>query len=402
MDYLKDKTFWNWIDTHISYDPNDLALRYAHKNEWIDFAILQVHCRQKSAKKLEETLHHSRFVFPTLLSSEQSTSDSIANFHASLVNGGSVVLDMTCGLGIDSFHIAQNASSVLAIDINPDVIRAANHNAKVLDINNMGFVCCDSEYYVKQTNRHFDAVFIDPSRRSSDNKRLFALEDCQPNVVTLMPRLLEISDRILVKMSPMLDVTSVFNGLPDITDIYAVGTTSECKEIVAIVESRRCHTPSDVSYHAVTICPDRGKSDFSFSKSDESSAKVSFVSEVNDGFLYVPYPSTAKLMPHKLLSDRFGLLKLHNNSHLYYSEEFKDCFPCEIFRIKEILPFNKTTIRSLKAKYPKINISTRNFPLSPQELQSRLKTKDGGDFYLFATTIFDSSKVLIITSKSEC
>ena len=396
--YLNDEIFWDWIYSHINDDPKELSLRFAHSSPWVDFAIVQIECRQKSSRKLNTTLNNSFFTFPTLLSAEQSTSDALARFHASLVPIGSSVLDMTCGLGIDCFHICRRANSVTAIDINPDIVKIANYNAKLLKISNLNLISCDSVDYVKQTDHHFDVIFVDPARRSSTNRRLFALADCQPNIVSLLPLLMEIADRIIIKMSPMLDATAVINELSNVSDIYAIGTPTECKELVAVIDSSQSES-SDVQRHAVTIAATGDLSDFSFSENEEITSTPTMLAETPAKFLYVPSPSVAKLMPYRLLSARFSLEKLGPNTHLYHSTSIVTDFPGARYAIIETLSFDKATIKSFATKYPKINISTRSFPLSPDELRKRLKTKDGGSLFLFACTLADSSKVLIVAEK---
>ncbi|MBR5436628.1 MAG: RsmD family RNA methyltransferase [Muribaculaceae bacterium] len=396
MIYLDDEIF-DWIESHLDDDPKSLALKFSGKANWIPFAVTQIECRKHSANKLSETLKNRRFVFPTLLSAEQSTSDIVASFHASLIPEGSSVLDLTCGLGIDTFHFAQKAKSVIAVEKDSEIFEALNNNIKSLNISNMLVVNEDCKEYLKNCTTNFDIVYIDPARRSRSGGRVYALSDCQPNVVELLDMIRNISNCLIIKMSPMLDSMSIINELGCVTDIYAIGTHSECKELVAVVKFD--HNKEIVTKnHAITL-NDNELSAFEYTNKEERSSATVFSQPSVGEFLLVPYPSVSKLMPFRLLSARFNVGKLNVNSHLYQSKTLVADFPGQHFLIRQILPFDKATIKTFCRNYSKVNIATRNFPLTPDELRKRLKTKDGGDIYLFVTTLSDSSKVLILTSK---
>lgn len=195
----------------------------------------------------------------------------------------------------------------------------------------------------------------------------------------------------------MLDAASVIDELGCVTDIYAIGTHSECKELVAVVKFDK-NEEIAAKIHAITL-NDNNLSAFEYMPEEERASATVFSQPSVGEFLLVPYPSVSKLMPFRLLSARFNVGKLNVNSHLYQSKTVVADFPGQHFLIRQILPFDKATIKTFCRNYSKVNIATRNFPLTPDELRKRLKTKDGGDIYLFATTLYDSSKVLILTSK---
>lgn len=400
MVYLNDEIF-DWIERHLDDDPKSLALKYSGKADWIPFAVTQIECRKRSSKKLSETLKNRRFVFPSLLSAEQSTSDLVASFHASLISGCSSVLDLTCGLCIDAFHIAESAKSVTAIDINPSAVECARHNATILGIDNIDVVCKDCAQFLQAHNDKYDVVFIDPARRSSSGGRVYALSDCQPDVVKLMPLIKREAKRLIIKMSPMLDPQQIIKELPNIKRLYSIGTSNECKELVAEIIFDEAN--DDIELQAVTMqgSYDEGGEKMTFYLNDEISSSLTYQTPLPGNFLYVPYPSVSKLMPFKLLSERFGIGKLAVNSHIYASPVYTEQFPGHIYNIESVVPFTKAEIKKFSAQYPQINIATRNFMLSPEELRKRLKTKDGGNHYLFATTLQDSNKVLIVCTRRK-
>ena len=392
-----NEDIFDWIESHLDDDPKSLALKFSGKADWIPFAVTQIECRKRSANKLSKTLKNRRFVFPTLLSAEQSTSDTVASFHASLIPEGSTVLDLTCGLGIDAFHFTEKAKSVTAVEMNSEIFEALRSNIKSLNISNISVVNEDCQEYLKNCTKNFDIVYIDPARRSRSGGRVYALSDCQPNVVGMLDMIRNITNCLIIKMSPMLDATSVIEELGCVTDIYAIGTHSECKELVAVFKFDK-NEEIATKIHAITL-NDNNLSAFEYIAEEERASTPLYSQPSVGEYLLVPYPSVSKLMPFRLLSERFNVGKLNVNSHLYQSKTVVVDFPGQHFLIRKILPFDKTTIKSFSINYPKVNIATRNFPLTPDELRKRLKTKDGGDIYLFATTLSDSSKVLILTSK---
>jgi tRNA/tmRNA/rRNA uracil-C5-methylase (TrmA/RlmC/RlmD family) len=228
---------YKWIEEHQDEDASKLRLRY-HKQmtDELDFAILQIECRRKASKKLPETLQNKHFIFPTTLSAEQCTSDLLSSFHATLIEDGVSMVDLTCGLGIDVYHFAQGAKSITAVERNLDIAQAVMYNAGILGFSNINVQNTDCCEFIRNTEHHFDVAFIDPARRGNSGKRLFALSDCEPNVTAILDDIKEKCDKLIIKASPMLDISQVIRDLPGVTEIYAIGTPQECKEIVAIVD----------------------------------------------------------------------------------------------------------------------------------------------------------------------
>lgn len=384
-------------------DFNKLRLKHHGCPEKL-WEILQEECRYKTAKKLPETLKNPEFTFPSLAVAEMATSDAVAKVHANMINDGDTVLDMTCGLGIDSFHLASKAGNVTAIEIDPESYRAAIHNAKALNLNNISIVEGDSVAWLDANNETFDVIFIDPARRDSAG-RYFALKDCQPDVTTAFPLLLSRCDKLIIKCSPMLSIDAAKKELGVDCDIVVIGTPKECKEVVFVIDGNRSanintETASKKAVRCVTI----GHDEFLFYPDDEKDMNVEYSTPEKGGYIYEAYPAVMKGGGYRTLANRFGLYKLHPNTHLYYSEKDIAGFPGEKFNILEILPSSKQTYKDFAKKYPKINVATRNFPLSAPELVKKLKVKEGGDKMVFGVTVSDGDKLLIVTDmgvKSE-
>lgn len=383
-----------WIEEHRDCDTNKLRLSCRKKEDAsvFEFAIMQIECRKKASKKLNYTLQSPNFIFPTNLSAEQCTSDELAEFHATLIDEGETILDMTAGLGIDAFHLAQKAKHVTAIDLNEDVAQALSINAMALNIDNFTAINADSVDYLKNNSEHFDTIFIDPARRGDGGKRLFALADCQPNVVELLDIIKQHCDKLIVKASPMLDATQVLRELPNCSDLYAIGTRQECKELVAVIDFKKPkYTPT---LHCIT-----GGNEFSYTQTIESNSIIKYGNISEEMFLYEPHPAVMKMQPIKTLSERFNTIKLHQNTHIYVSAKIITDFPGDCYKINKIYPFSSRIIKNVAKDYPRANIAVRNFIMSADELRKRLKIKDDNKYRLYGVTISNGERLLIVTSK---
>ncbi|MDE5687090.1 MAG: class I SAM-dependent methyltransferase [Paramuribaculum sp.] len=379
----------DWIETNAKADTAALRLKHAGDATVMD-AILQIDCRRKAATKLPDTLKCREFWFPTALSAEQCTSDALADFHSTLVRGDRV-LDMTCGLCIDAFHIAATGKHVTAIDINPEITEAARHNARALGIESFEAITADCTQWIQTTPSRFDTIFIDPARRGEGGKRIFALSDCTPDVVAMLPLLRQRCTRLIIKASPMLDIKSIVASLAQHCDIFVTGTRTECKEIVAVIDFDREY--ADTTVTAFTV----GAPAFTFALSEESSLSASFCEPAEGMFLYEPFPAMMKAGGFSSLCQRFGVNELAQNTHLFVSSSDIPDFPGERFIIKEILPFNKKTLKEISSTYTALDISARNFIIPAPELAKRLKIKQGGHLRLFAATT-QLGNTLMITS----
>lgn len=394
MEYGDD--FWKWVADHLEDDTAKLRLGMSKWNEpWIKSAILQVECRQKAAKKLPGLTSGRRFLFPTALSVEQSTSERLARFHSSMIAPGDSVVDLTAGLGVDAIALAQVASSVTAVEVDPLVASALKYNSAMLGLYNIYVVNDDCVSYLSSMDDKRDVVFIDPARRGEDGRRVFALSDCRPDVVSLLPMLDKHFERLIVKASPMLDVTATLRELPCTERIVALGTRSECKELLSVVDFQSGDS-SEAVIEAVTLFADGRDSRFCFTRDEELIATASYGTPSAGDCLFVPYPSTVKTAPFKLLSQRFELNKLSGNTHLYFSDSRREGFPGETFEIVEVLPYSSGIIKRFASRYPRINVAVRNFGMTAEALRSKLKVKDGGELRVIGATSLEGNRLLLV------
>jgi len=389
---------WEAVETLHNADVNRLRLSH-HGDRAMDSVITQIDCRQRASKKLGNTLKLApKFMFPSTISAEQCTSDALASVHARLCSGSHRVLDMTCGLGIDTFHIARMAGHVTACEINDETSQCAVHNAQLLGLQNVEIKTADSEEYLSGLKTDsFDCIFIDPARRGAYGKRLYALSDCKPDVARILPRLLEIAPRVVIKASPMLDISHTLGELTNVTDIMALGDRRECKELVAVCQRGY---DGNASIESITITGEDSLATFRFNIEEERKATPRAAIPAEYSWLYEPYPSVLKTGAFNVLATRYALEKMSANSHLYHSNERVDSFPGRIFHIKKIVPFNKKGIKEITTLLDKAEITTRNFPLSPEQLMSKLKIKSGGEKRIFATRTVNDKAILIITNQN--
>lgn len=302
---------------------------------------------------------------------------------------------MTAGLGIDTFHIAHRASSVTAIDIDPDVAEALACNAEALGLPNVESVCTDSVQYLHDTQRRFDTIFIDPARRGQGGKRLFALADCNPDVTALLPMLADRCHKLIIKASPMLDICHTLEEIPCATHLYVTGTRHECKELVIVCDFN-APAPSTPAVTALTIDGETSAT-FTFTYAEEHTTEPSIAEPKAGQILYEPYPALLKSGAFRLLCPRFGCTKPHQNSHLYMADRPVADFPGTPYIIDDVIPFSSSEIRRIRERITSASIATRNFILSADELRRKLKLKEDPRRRIIGTTT-QSGRILITTS----
>lgn len=360
------------------------------------FAILQIECRRKTCNKLSELLQHEHFLFPKEISAEQCTHEIVAKFHSSLLNCNEHVLDMTMGLGIDDYYIAKCVKSLTAIELDPAIAEVGRHNFSIL-APNIKVIQGDSVEYLKtlDINKHFDAIFIDPARRGEGGKRLYGFSDCQPDVLSSMPLIRQHCSKLFIKASPMLDVTQSIRDLGNsLTDVWAVSIKNECKELFFKLNFEQ--NSSDVTFHAFNYDSNMWQR---FSTSTNDFKPLISNAPITCNYLYVPNSSIMKLGCYDAVAHTYGAPQIAQDSHLMVSDKVITDFPGRQFHILEIIPFKDREIKHLSKRISQANISTRNFRINTEALKKRLKVSDGGELYIFATTLATSESILILCKK---
>lgn len=381
-----------FIRDHAGDDVRQLALQAARYPQ-VDMrvAATQIEGRRLAATKLPSWAAVDGVVFPVRLSMEQCSSEQTARYKASLV-GGDRLADLTGGFGIDCSYMSDQFSETTYIERNEELCRIATHNFALLE-KNITVVNGNSEEILASLEPQ-DWIFVDPARRSASGGKVVALSDCEPDVCQLEDLLLQKAKRVMVKCSPMLDISQALRELHSVSEVHVVSVGNECKELLFILGGDGEREPL---IHTVNF---RGESAqvLAFTSDEEIHSTCICTASVSR-YLYEPNSSLMKAGCFRLPAARWGLQKLHRNTHLYTSDTLITEFPGRVFEVKNIDGFGKNELKRLSAELKKANIAVRNFPERPEALRKRLKLGDGGDTYLFATTLDDERRVIIRCEK---
>ena len=386
---IQSTSIKEFIRQHANDDVNKLALQ-ASKFPDIDlpYAIQQIAGRKAIADKVPTWYAVDDLLFPRHISLEQCSSEVTAQYKASLTKNESLV-DLTGGFGIDCAFMAVSFKQVTYVERNADLCEIAKHNFPLLKLPHITVVNDEALHFLEKIEK-IDCIFIDPARRNVHGGKTVAISDCEPNVEFLAPQLLAKANQVMIKLSPMLDLSLALQALPQTTAVHIVSVNNECKELILILEN------SLVENIPIT-CINFTKQDiqtYIFSKQEEQTCTSEYTSELDD-YLYEPNASVMKGGAYKSIASHFRMNKLHPNSHLYTSPERYNDFPGRIFKIESLFSMNKNELRQALDGIKQANITVRNFPSSVAELRKRLKLNEGGSTYLFATTLANERKVLV-------
>ena len=391
---MLDTATIEFIKEHRGDDVRTLALQ-AGRYPTVDMrkAVVQIEGWQHAREKLPEWAAAEGIIYPPKISMEQCSSEKTAKYKAKLIGSGKRLADLTGGFGIDFSYTARGFDEAYYIERSKELCDIATANFAQLGLNNVKVMNGNSEELLA-TLPHLDWIFVDPARRDGDGRKVVALSDCEPNILEL--DLLSKAEMAMLKCSPMLDITMACRQLGCVSSVHIISVNNECKELLLILSSNEF---SGITTRCVNILKDGGVQTFSFTQEEEDLASISYCSEVGK-YLYEPNASIQKAGCPKSLGAHYHVDKLHPNSHLYTSIEHVHDFPGRTFEIVEVLGFSKADIKMVQS-LGKANITVRNFPENVQLLRKRLKLADGGENYIFATTLNDSSKALIVCKKVE-
>ncbi|ELR72953.1 SAM-dependent methyltransferase [Fulvivirga imtechensis AK7] len=383
-----------FIKAHEKEDPFSLSLKYKEVAGLpIKVVAEQIAARQKAKNKLPEWHHTEGIIFPPLISMEQCSSEASAKYKSTLISGRTLI-DLTGGAGVDTYYLAKNFTEVHYIEQNHDLAQIIGHNLRMLNVDNLEIHECTAEAFLERLKGNVDNFYIDPARRDNQQQKVFRLEDCTPDVLQLLPQLLEKGRQTLIKTSPMLDLPLAINDLKKVKEVHVVSVDGECKEVLYLIDHE-----GDPSPKIITInLKKNGTSEiFAFKMIEEADAQVSYSQPKI--FLYEPNASILKAGGFKVISGKYRVDKLHQHTHLYTSSDYVDNFPGRSFKIIDIIPYNKKAVARLVPE-KKANITTRNFPDDVAVIRKKLNLKDGGNKYLFAYTDVDNQKKIAVTEKT--
>lgn len=336
----------------------------------------QISAKRKSQRKLPSWFNTPLIYFPPVLSIEQTSSEVTAAYKATLATGETLI-DITAGFGVDSYYFSKTIKSTVHCEINAELLQIAAYNAQILGQHNTRFENVDGLIFLRNSNIHFDTIYIDPVRRGTTGK-VFMLKDCSPDVVANLDLLLERSDRLIIKTAPMLDITAGLNELKNVSEIHIVSVRNEVKELLWVLEKGTESIPKII---AVTI-NDQIKR-FTFNKNEEHEQII--LDSEPQSFLYEPDAALLKSGAFDLIAKRYDLKKLNSQTQLYASELVNPMFPGRIFRIDRILSPGELK----KEKQLIGNVIVRNYRDTPENLIKKYKIRsDDKRFLIFTESRF--------------
>ena len=377
----------DYIRQHADEDVRQLALR-GHKCPDVDlqYALEQIAGRQKARTKLPSWAAIDGIVYPPHLSMEQCSSEVTARYKASIAGKGALFVDLTAGFGVDMAFISQGFQKAVHVERQPQLCAISSENFRLLGLNHIEVVCGDGVAYL-HTMRHADLLFIDPARRDVHGGRTYDISDCTPNVLEILDEMLVKADRVMIKLSPMLDWRKAVADLGKVNEVHIISVDNECKELLLILSK----TKKPLRVFCVN-------NDECFEVVEGISSQPRPLPQ-DMRYLYEPNASVMKAGCFDLIEQRFGVVQLERNSHLFVSDKEISRFPGRQFLIEKRTSMNKRELKATLADVDQANITVRNFPMSVAELRKRLKLKEGGDVYIFATTISDEGHQLLVCRK---
>ena len=416
---INEKT-WSFVREHADEDVRKVAL-LGTKDQEVDLqmALQQIAGRQTARRKLPSWAEVEDIVYPPHLNMEQCSSEQTARYKAKIVNGkcsnSKSFVDLTGGFGVDFYWMSQGFAHRYYVEQNEALCEIAENNFRVLDL--PCSVCCGSATAYLSQMPHVSMAFLDPARRNEHGGRTYGIEDCTPNVLELMPQLLEKADRVLLKLSPMLDWRKAVNDIEGasayVHEVHVVSVDNECKELLLIVSRepvenlRLVCVNNDTVFEAVR----RGRTQSSYATDQEFARDVLIAgghhTDGNPLYLYEPNASIMKAGCFAEVEEQFDIRQIAPNSHLFLSDVEIENFPGRKFKILAISSMNKQELKQTfneiinqkSTSMESANIAVRNFPMTVDQLRKKLKLKDGGDTYIFATTMASGEHKLLICRK---
>ncbi|MCR5498648.1 MAG: RsmD family RNA methyltransferase [Paludibacteraceae bacterium] len=378
-----------YIRAHRNDDVRHLALSDQKRlGDSLNYALNQISGWQKAKEKIPSWSEIDGLVYPPHLSMEQCSSEQTAVYKATLVQGDSFT-DLTGGFGVDFAFIARKFKQATMVERNTELCEIATHNLPLLGLPHAKVVNGDGIDYLRQMEP-VDVIFIDPARRDQQGRKTVSIADCEPNLLEVLETLHARAKKILIKYSPMLDITLAIKELKCVESVHVVSVENECKELLFLLSEKTAGSPL---FHCVNLSK-RGETRYTFTMEEERNATIRQAGSIGK-YLYEPYSSLLKAGAYKSLCTHFPVEKLAVSSHLYTSDEPINDFPGRAFRVIDTFTLNKKDVKEHLGSIKKANIAVRNFPLSANELRNRLKIKEGGDIYLFATTHMEKRLVVM-------
>ena len=349
----------------------------------------QIIAKQKSEQKLPTWFSAKNIYYPPKLSIEQTSSEITADYKSKFISGNAII-DITGGFGVDCCYFSKQFKKVIHCEINEDLSTIVKHNYQQLNIKNIQTVCDDGITFLKNTDTTFDCIYIDPSRRNEVKGKVFLLKDCLPNVPENIDFLFTKTAQILLKNSPILDISSVISELNFVKEVHIIALQNEVKEVLFLLEK---NYKEEIQIKTINIRKeDFQRFDFKLKETVTSNYSAP------RSYLYEPNAAILKSGAFHQVSKQLNVFKVHQHSHLYTSNEIID-FPGRVFKVENVIPYHKKKIKNFLSD-DQANITIRNFPKTVNQIRKETKIKDGGNSYLFFTTLKNNELVVICCKKT--
>ena len=387
----------NYVRQHADDDVRKLALRGSNEGVDLTVALQQIQGRQAARKKLPSWAVLDDILYPPHLNMEQCSSEQTARYKATIAQrllssqaAPTSLVDLTGGFGVDFSFMSEAFDEATYVERNSELSTISSMNFHTLGLQ-VEALNADGTDYLHHL-QHVSMIFMDPARRDSHGGRTYGIGDCTPNVLEMKDELLQKSDFVMLKLSPMLDWRKAVSDLGEqyVSEVHIVSVQNECKELLLVMQKDNVKPPL---VHCVN-----DESDFVV-PTEKASAQNLFSSPQPSHYLYEPNASMMKAGCFDAAATAFSLQQLAPNSHLFTSDQQVTDFPGRSFQIESISSMNKQKLKKLSQSIHQANVATRNFPMSVAELRKKLKLGDGGETYIFATTLVDGQRVLIICKK---
>lgn len=341
--------------------------------------VQQIKGKQIAQKKFPFLLKEG-IIFPPQLNLEQSSSEKTAIYKSEVLKGKKFI-DLTSGFGIDAYYLSKNFEEITLVEQNSELLEIVEHNWTVLN-KKATFINQKLEDFLNQNKENFDVIYLDPARRDQNKNKVFLLEDLSPNILEIQDSLLDISEEIIIKLSPLIDLKYLISVLKNISKIEIIAVKNDVKEIVVFLSK---NYSGEIFCHCVNL--ESGEKDFIFEIDAEKNSEAEYSEP--EKFIYIPNNTVLKAGVFNLISKKFNIKKLHPNTHVYTSEMKIDDFPGRILEMEMV------DAKQIKKK-EQYNLISKNYPLKPEEIKKKYQLKDGGNQYL----IFTQSKKGKIILKS--
>ncbi len=379
----------DFINKNLNSDISKLLFKGSpFESVTIQELVEQIESKHKSISKLPSCNGIENIYYPNKLNIEQTSSEITAKYKANLLSGNSII-DITGGFGVDTYYFSKRFKEVTHCEINTNLSEIVAYNFQLLSADIISVVAKDGLKHLQTQREQYDWIYIDPSRRNDLKRKVFLLKDCLPNVPENLDSLFNFTNNVLIKASPMLDITSAINDLKFVKEIHVIAVQNEVKELLFILEKAY---DKDISIKTINITKGTEQT---FESEFKKEAKATFSEPL--AYLYEPNSAILKAGLFNEVSNQLKLYKLHKNSHLYTSNNLIK-FPGRQFKISRQLPYNLKELKKVLSVM-KANITVRNFPETVAQIRKKTNLKDGGDTYLFFTTDINNKCIVLICEK---